>query len=124
MLPEDGMYVEVYWNLHKNIYSVRRKGLVVHHGAQFQLLNAKFAVQPAGREKVLREQKKNVHAFVRGFFRDFGHEYECSTLVSYNPYKHDSFVNKNDGSRVDTAKKVYLTISEVGMPVMLADLGG
>ena len=54
------------------------------------LVDVKFAVQPAGRAKVLRERKKNVHAFVRGTVARnpiMAHQ----QVVSYNPYEMDSF---------------------------------
>ena len=62
-----GKWVSVYFNLHKNIFSIQRKGLVVDHVRNVKLLEAKFAVQPAGHAKVLVEKKKNVHAYVRGY---------------------------------------------------------
>lgn len=57
---------ETYWNLHKDVFSVRVKGRVVQHIRSAFVRNVTFAVQPAGRAKVLLEQRKNVHAFVRG----------------------------------------------------------
>jgi len=51
--------VQVYYNLHKKCLSVRYKGIVIAHTRQIVLTDAKFHVQPAGREKVLREKKKN-----------------------------------------------------------------
>ena len=94
-----GDKVEIYRNLHNNTFSVRRDGKVVRHIENFEILrltDAKFAVQPAGRAKVIREKKKNVHAFIRGTVDLIGgylgqappHEiFE----VSYNPYKSDNF---------------------------------
>ena len=60
------MKIEVYWNLHKEMFSVRHKGKVIAHVACINVKDAKFVVQKAGRERVLREKKKNVHAFIRG----------------------------------------------------------
>jgi len=70
-------------------------------------------VRKAGRERVLREGKKNVHAFVRGeatHFDDFDADYLDYTLVSYNPYKHDTFVDVFDVSPVRTAKRAVLSL--------------
>ena len=63
--------VEVYWNLHKRLFSVRalegeNKGRVIDHAYGVRLSDATFVSQPAGRERVRREGVKNVHAFVRG----------------------------------------------------------
>ena len=97
-----GDRVEVYRNLHNGCMSIRRDGKVVKHLEPWMTLylqDVKFAVQPAGREKVRREGKKNVHAFVRGTvvkarmhhltetFRE-----KCNNWVTYNPYQNDTFV--------------------------------
>jgi hypothetical protein len=92
-----GDRVEVYRNLHNNTFSVRRDGIVVKHIDNFDTLlltNAKFAVQPAGRAKVLSERKKNVHAFIRGFVDKDGWKEDLPPKtyeVYYNPYKSASF---------------------------------
>ena len=94
-----GDKVEIYRNLHNNTFSVRRDGKVVRHIENFEILrltDAKFAVQPAGRAKVIREKKKNVHAFIRGTVdKEGGNLGEAPPHeifeVSYNPYKSDMF---------------------------------
>jgi len=116
---EQGDRVEVYRNLHNNTFSVRLlnpvggpedysrwrlKGKVIKHLDNWMsvyLQNVTFAVQPAGREKVRREQKKNVHAFVRGTIvrapdNKFGETFkkECTLLAYYNPYDFDTFVTQ------------------------------
>lgn len=58
--------VEVYWNLHKRLFSVRKGGKVVEHAERVILTGASFDVQPSGRARVLESGRKNVHAFVRG----------------------------------------------------------
>jgi len=93
-----GKYCEVYFNLHKRLFSVRRKGLVVAHARNVKVVDPKFVVQPAGRARVLREKKKNVHAYVKGYLisaRESNRltediEWTCD-VVSYNPYKHPYF---------------------------------
>jgi hypothetical protein len=109
-----GDKIEVYRNLHKKCFSVRHKGKVVGYlqdSEQLSLTNVKFVVQPAGRAKVLRENKKNVHAFVRGEYTgfinnlieemNFGpfHDLDFSN-VSYNPYKSDKFIVESDGKPI------------------------
>ena len=97
-----GDRVEIYRNLHNDTFSIRRNGKVVKHLANWQsifLKDVKFAVQPAGREKVRREGKKNVHAFIRGTYlapSTFPHttsefKAKCTEWVTYNPYKNDHF---------------------------------
>ena len=113
------MRVESYWNLHKHVFSIRalegdHKGKVVEHVSHKTLHDVTFAVQPAGRAKVLREQKKNVHAFVRGTegigesrARYYPLSSDCWEKISYNPYKYDSFVDSH-GAPVTHAKAVQL----------------
>jgi len=92
--------VEVYRNLHKKCWSVRQGGKVKVHTSYICLQDVNFVVQPAGREKVLREQKKNVHAFVKGYlishktindgWRGLSIAWTMD-VVTYNPYKHPYF---------------------------------
>ena len=97
-----GDRVEIYRNLHNDTFSIRRNGKVVKHLQHWQsifLKDVKFAVQPAGREKVRREGKKNVHAFIRGTYlapSTFPHttsefKSKCTEWVTYNPYQNDHF---------------------------------
>jgi hypothetical protein len=92
-----GYRAEVYWNLHKNLYSVRAlsgpyKGRVVAHTDSIDLYDVTFAVQLAGRNRVLAEGRKNVHAFVRGVVSS-GLPHETTQVVTYNPYKYETFVD-------------------------------
>jgi len=90
--------VQVYRNLHKKCWSIRQDGKVLVHAGYVILRNVEFKVQPAGRQKVLDEQKKNVHAYVKGYLisaRESNRitediEWTCD-VVSYNPYKHPYF---------------------------------
>ena len=105
-------WVEVYYNLHKKTFSVRHAGRVWFHTNTLTLRNCKFAVQPAGRAKVLKEKKKNVHAFIRGFFvkgdDHTNHRMLHAHQATYNPYKHSTFVNINSVQPVYEADTVYL----------------
>jgi len=98
-----GDRVEVYRNLHNGCMSIRRDGKVIKHLQRWQSLylkDVKFAVQPAGREKVRSEGRKNVHAFVRGTViapSTMNHttdvfQEKCKLWVSYNPYQNDHFI--------------------------------
>jgi hypothetical protein len=89
--------VEVYRNLHKNCFSVRalngdKKGKVIDHVKSITLKEATFAVQPAGRKRVLKEKRKNVHAFIRGI--PTNEPLEDSYEVKYDPYLNNTFVMK------------------------------
>ncbi len=61
------MKVFVYWNLHRKCWSIKSlagtfKGKVFAHARELDLANVVFKVSEAGRQRVLREGKKNVHA--------------------------------------------------------------
>jgi len=117
-----GDKIEVYRNLHKKCFSVRHKGKVVgylHDNEQLALTNVKFAVQPAGRAKVLRENKKNVHAFVRGEYVGYENNLDNEMYfgkfedldfyaVSYNPYKSDKFVVKETGKPIESNSEALI----------------
>lgn len=62
--------VRVYRNLTRGCLSVMRRGLVVAHVESVALHGARFVVQEAGRQRVLRDRRKNVHAFVEGIWTD------------------------------------------------------
>lgn len=103
------MRVFVYYNLHKHLWSVKAmegpfKGRVVAHLNQLSVQNAVFKVSDAGRRRVIREQRKNVHAGVVGELSVFGTD--LAVPVSYNPYKYGYFYDKRDESQVRAAKTV------------------
>jgi tyrosine-protein phosphatase YwqE len=97
------MRVDVYFNLHKKLFSVRSRersdyGKVIMHVKHLWLKNCQFVVRERGRERVLREKKKNVHAFVRGEleqpFPPIIYSLDEPKEVTYNPYRWDTFVEK------------------------------
>ena len=116
------MRVEVYYNLHKSVFSVRHKGRVIAHMDNVVIDNPKYVVRKAGREKVLREGKKNVHAFVRGELREDNIVGMNITMfdVTYNPYKFASFVNKSNEEPIYESKVAVLHKPKVGGPRIIA----
>lgn len=97
-----GEKVKVYRNLHKRCYSVQDiTGRVVAHVNNLLLTDATFKVREAGRNKVLRTKRKNVHAFVIGKVADsaFGIDKEGRDLpvkIRYNPYVAGYFRDEAD----------------------------
>jgi hypothetical protein len=108
------MKVFVYFNLHKRCFSVKAlegqaKGLVIAYANDVVLFDPVFKVSKAGRDRVLRERKKNVHAGVIGDW-DPAQYKPARTVelwatggreVTYNPYKYEQFVYKNTETPVD-----------------------
>jgi len=118
------MKVFVYYNLRKKVWSLkaadgRLKGLVIGHAERVRLHDATFKVSLAGNARVRREGRKNVHAGVEGrlvgvagwvpaydnlqidvcpyhieamegWLREYGER------VTYNPYKHTTFVTREN----------------------------
>jgi hypothetical protein len=111
------MKVFVYRNLHKDCWSIKalegnNKGRVVYHAQTVTLSNCTFKVSKAGRERVLRDKRKNVHAGVAGELIRVNIPLSYMpqmTAVTYNPYKYESFVRKNnDFMPVHNASWVYM----------------
>jgi len=114
-----GKKVMVYYNLHKHTFSVTYDGKVILHADYVKLFDVEFRVRKGGKEKVRQEKSKNVHAFVIGRLMDYC-EFPCNNIpipssdnvVTYNPYKHDSFVYKNTDEPVYNAKEVDMINSK------------
>ena len=109
------MRVEVYFNLHKKTFSVRsaKSGKVLLHTDEVHIENPEFVVRQSGRNRVLSEGRKNVHAFVRGdatFFR-YTNRPMLDTLT-YNPYRYASFVDKQTEEPVYKASRAWLTVTD------------
>ena len=105
--------VDVYYNLHRHGWSIRsrRTGRVLCVADSVALQCVRFVVQPAGREKVRREGKKNVDAFARGRWissDDIDWLLWPVAKAVYNPYKYDEFVNSETGLALPAARYAYL----------------
>jgi hypothetical protein len=104
--------VRVYRNLTAGNWSIQiktDKGWRVRgHATSVELLDADCNVSDAGRARVLREQCKNVHAYIEGNidFRNVdGFPYGDADLISYNPYEAGTFTT-SDGEPVAGARRV------------------
>ena len=118
----------VYFNLHKRCFSIKalegaNKGRVIAHRSEALLFDATFKVSQAGRQRVLKEQRKNVHAGVVGDWIDSSGDYATidavainGSAITYNPYKYDSFVHLYGEHPIENARLVALTTSEAKRP--------
>ena len=135
--------VKVYYNLQKDCLSVidAETGLLYCHAHRVELHNAKFRVQLAGRNRVVKEKRKNVHAYIVGDCHDIGEvskerhrlvrgkveKYDicqckgtmwCEECIpesaeqfrhaTYNPYKHDTFVDDVSGESLFKSERVVV----------------
>lgn len=113
------MRVFVYYNLRKKLFSVKalegeNKGRVIAHRDEVTMMNAFFRVSQAGRQRVLREKRKNIHAGVIGdWFDDHPETILDGRSVTYNPYTHKYFITKDDGQPVFWAYRVNLKDKKV-----------
>ena len=107
------MRVRVYYNLNRAVWSIKamegeHKGRVIGYASSVTLRNAHTVVSEASRQRVLREQRKNVHAYIDGELVALGGEYEERLTTPaesniahfpsqfeglyYNPYRVSHFV--------------------------------
>lgn len=106
--------IRVYYNFRRKLFSVQakvnNKWVVVEHTNNIVLRNAIFKVSEAGRQRVLKQKRKNVHAFIIGErFPFIPKSFVYRDEISYNPYKGPNFVIANQPEKsVDEAK--YVTI--------------
>lgn len=110
--------VFVYKNLHKDCFSVRsvETGRVIAHVASLQIRNAIFKVSRKGRERVVSELRKNVHAGIEGELvidpSDLLTEDYFPRPILYDPYRYRFFVDIH-GYHVGWASQVYLKDGKV-----------
>ena len=125
------MKVKAYFNLHSGLWSLmaidgRHAGRVIAHAESVELVNVVFKVSEKGRQRVLREQRKNVHAFAIGelvglegmrlrynepraeFARQTVKSNPESVACSYNPYKGANFYRKDTGADVYGAERLVM----------------
>ena len=111
------MRVFVYYNLHRKVFSVKaleglNKGRVIAHTNELTLSDVTFRVSQAGRARVLKEQRKNVHAGIVGTWDgsvDAVIRDSSDIAVTYNPYKYSTFVYQDGEYPIFTAASAYLT---------------
>jgi hypothetical protein len=79
----------VYKNLNADCFSVcdADTRLLLMHASRLALKDAEFVVRPKGRERVLRNRRKNIHAGVLGELALLSQAPQTPRRVKYNPYK-------------------------------------
>jgi len=144
----EGLKCFVYFNLHRKVWSIKalegeHKGRVIAHSGLVEMSDCTFKVSEAGRQRVLAEKRKNVHAGITGIVRTIGENVAPVTRttmrreanyirhgghptyspVAYNPYKYSTFVQRSTGEPVTTARWALLDADTrtVGADVRLAN---
>jgi len=107
--------VFVYFNLHKKVWSVKclKTGRVIAHANFVSLRDCDYKVSKRGRERVLLERRKNVHAGVVGTLiaLDVAHDQsqiDACEIVTYNPYLYETFVLKQFDTPVFQSEAAYM----------------
>lgn len=124
--------VFVYFNLHRKCLSIKAlegeyKGKVIGYADTVSLHTCKFKVSEAGRQRVIREKRKNVHAGVVGYLVSInpcGYFIDAikniGSPVKYNPYKYTSFVHAVNETPIHEARHVAIVASN-GRASMFAE---
>ena len=118
----------MYRNLRTGTFSVKHSGKVVSHPLCVFLKNVKFKVSEKGRQRVLLEKRKNVHATIQAEYIEYRNSISNNLIeVYYNPYKTKTFVIKSTGVPVHSARlvlarnnKIYIVKEEYGRNVQRA----
>ena len=95
--------VKVYRNLHKGCWSIKQNGLVKAHSDEVNLFDCNFLVNEKNRQKVIKEKRKNVHAFVKGYIWNTPFVMVHNGIASYNPYANNYFYDVNNLTPIHNA---------------------
>lgn len=102
-----GRTVKVHRNLQNGLWSITFANKVVAHAPTVHLANVTFPVSQAGRQRVLRERQKNVHAYAQGTYCRQGGA--ACVPISYDPYASGYFFTTADKKPVYLAEQVSLS---------------
>jgi len=97
------MFRKVVWSV-KDV----KTGLVIDRSANVVISGARLKVSQAGRNRVLLERRKNVHAGICGVRIKRAPKGNW-LRAQYNPYKNDTFILTDSGLVVTHARYAKLT---------------
>lgn len=127
-----GPLVRVYRNIRRRCYSVQvqnEKGTwkVRAHCARVFMRDAVFLVSKAGRARVLKKKRKNVHAYVMGTITPRQvREGFLHVQVMYNPYLYETFMRQLELHEPGASplapihKAALVCLSQTGVRAMLS----
>ena len=108
----------LYKNIRTGKFSMTFDGIVVEKVAALKLFDVHFNVSEPGRQRVLKEKRKNVHAKLQA--SDFKLLEEGSPIsrdgwreVTYNPYRDRKFVFVDTGDLCESASEVLCVAGKV-----------
>ncbi len=97
----------IYRNLHTGGFSIKLRGRVIDRDNWFIADGVTFKVNESGRQRVITEQRKNVHAFIvadKYTFAGNTDKIDRLEVITYNPYVHSYFTC--NGKEITHARKV------------------
>ena len=107
--------VRVFKNLKHGCYSIMQGGKLKASARQVRLADVEFRVRESGRQRMVREQRRNVHAFAVGRLLEYIHPSDARSMeqfegraVYYNPYRFTSFVDRETEAPIASAELVQL----------------
>jgi hypothetical protein len=107
--------VRVFKNLKHGCYSIMQRGAVRASARQVRLCDVEFRVREAGRQRMLRERRRNVHAFAVGRLVDYVHPDDSRNIepitgrgAFYDPYRFPSFVDRETNAPVTAVRVAQL----------------
>lgn len=108
-----GQKVKVYKNLNRDCFSIMdfKSRLVVAYADCVTLSQVAFQISKGGQRKCKAAGVRNVHAFAVGTFEAATPYGRSSNLdeFTYNPFKHEHFVDRLTGFAVETAAIVHMS---------------
>ena len=112
---------KIYFNLHKKCYSIqawdqdKRGWRLYEHAFAVHVKDAKMQVNEKGRQRVIREKRKNVHAFIVAPFAEKiskkkgnGPNRRMKSICKYNPYKAGYFHNSKTLKPIRSVEEAIL----------------
>jgi len=112
----------VYRNLRKKTYSVRVRGKVLASYRSLYMLGVDFHVLESGRQRVIEEQCKNVHAFCRSYVPPMMTDWRLTPYfpdppvkVVYEPYDHGHFWSREHGWKFKVTKAALVALTPTGV---------
>lgn len=107
--------VRVFKNPKRDCYNIMQNGRVKANAKQIWLKDAEFLVRESGRQRMLRERRKNIHAYIVGELLAYVQPEDEQMIerlegrnATYNPFQYSSFVDCETEAPLKTAQMVQL----------------
>jgi hypothetical protein len=112
-----GLSTRIYRNLQTGTMSLQQKignsWLVVGHVTNAVIAHPKFHVSQAGRNRVIKEKQKSVHAWAEGKLIGITTDSPNLEEIYYCPYNTDRFAWKQTGEPIESASLLVVIDNQV-----------